>query len=157
MRGTVGSALATAWQNRITPAHAGNRVVAALLCPLFGDHPRPCGEQCLRRLRKMHRRGSPPPMRGTVSYFRVMFRGVRITPAHAGNSAAIACSIGYTWDHPRPCGEQLLPLKIAKCTKGSPPPMRGTVKNFTNGSRTFRITPAHAGNSRVLCYVSTVT
>ena len=54
-------------------------------------------------------------------------------------------------DHPRPCGEkvQLNPDRLAPL--GSPPPMRGKVKETEARYGIKRITPAHAGKSADWC------
>ena len=71
--------------------------------------------------------GSPPPMRGKVSF---------------GGSGG-ACSR----DHPRLCGEKL--QQYNNCIKilGSPPPMRGKVAECLYYRRVSGITPAYAGKS----------
>ena len=45
-------------------------------------------------------------MRGTANAIIVKCQNNGITPAHAGNSAAIPISEAYPGDHPRTCGEQ---------------------------------------------------
>ena len=50
-------------------------------------------------------------------------------------------------DHPRTCGEnpRLLPLFL--CRIGSPPHMRGKLKEYDKHEADTRITPAHAGKT----------
>ena len=86
-------------------------------------------------------------MRGTETASLCVSKDYRITPAHAGNSPAGRKAFLRPQDHPRPCGEQSLPISSICPTAGSPPPMRGT--GDANGfvADYFRITPAHAGNS----------
>ena len=71
---------------RITPAHAGKSDPYYSARGGNGDHPRPCGEKvgigAVLRLAK----GSPPPLRGKAAGVAYMPDGMRITPAHAGNS-----------------------------------------------------------------------
>ncbi len=132
----------------------------------YWDHPRTCGEQICTNLASFKCQGSPPHMRGTAWGYHSKAKGVRITPAHAGNRTGDCGASSATGDHPRTCGEQSIP-PCRICTEkgspphmrgtgkirlfadifgGSPPHMRGTVgKNFM--SQLFiRITPAHAGN-----------
>ena len=89
--------------------------------------------------------GSPPPMRGkAVKSSKVSFSS-RITPAHAGKSARDLPPLLFVEDHPRPCGEKAVSRRIYPCSAGSPPPMRGKVKDVRAGLCRAGITPAHAG------------
>ena len=74
--------------------------------------------------------------------------GGRITPAYAGKSAFCACIQKCSEDHPRLCGEKLLLVVLAAKCEGSPPPMRGKVRIFTDSCGGRGITPAYAGKSR---------
>ena len=69
----------------------------------------------------------------------------RITPAYAGKSSPIDCSIPQYQDHPRLCGEKSSSLKNNKIGLGSPPPMRGKVHIVVHTVAIIRITPAYAG------------
>ena len=69
--------------------------------------------------------GSPPRMRGKVVQL--------LRPDHA------------PWDHPRACGEKLLPRVVNDFTEGSPPRMRGKGSLTLDPSPGLGITPAHAG------------
>ena len=71
----------------------------------------------------------------------------RITPAYAGKSSPIDCSIPQYQDHPRLCGEKSSSLKNNKIGLGSPPPMRGKVHIVVHTVAIIRITPAYAGKS----------
>ena len=52
----------------------------------------------------------------------------RITPAYAGKSLNEMNLAGGDWDHPRLCGEKAMILYTDQPAIGSPPPMRGKVK-----------------------------
>ena len=67
MRGTALASDTIPSISRITPAHAGNSRKTCLCKLSWKDHPRPCGEQADCTGRNRTGRGSPPPMRGTVS------------------------------------------------------------------------------------------
>ena len=54
-------------------------------------------------------------------------------------------SIAITKDHPRLCGEKLLPQSSIPAAAGSPPPMRGKVAGIAALIAIFGITPAYAG------------
>ena len=72
----------------------------------------------------------------------------RITPAHAGKTVGRFISAGCTADHPRACGENLLPAKTEKRENGSPPRMRGKLRRSGAKAPQIRITPAHAGKTK---------
>ena len=112
---------------RITPAYAGKSLCVLDLVAVVGDHPRVCGEKCVKSSDRRN-------------FF-------RITPAYAGKRLLLLLRAKPYQDHPRVCGEKhnrsLRPVPVV----GSPPRMRG--KDCT-GQRTHRvngITPAYAGKS----------
>ena len=73
---------------RITPAHAGKTKTEKDEPKKEQDHPRACGEN-LKTLRSgVGQSGSPPRMRGKLDNGLAASYGVRITPAHAGKTAA---------------------------------------------------------------------
>ena len=73
-------------QVRITPACAGKTLSPALRVSAPTDHPRVCGENGTRASKKRAPCGSPPRMRGKHIGAACDYRGVRITPAHAGKT-----------------------------------------------------------------------
>ena len=130
MRGTVVIVWSRNIRMGITPAHAGNRPNPnAESCKIW-DHPRSCGEQFW------------PP--------RFSSNFLRITPAHAGNSLQSYTLYGRVQDHPRSCGEQWRLSPYPAQVLGSPPLMRGTVCKIPQKRHRTGITPAHAGNSRLI-------
>ena len=132
---------------RITPACAGNRSEGDHTMEEKRDHPRVCGEQPWRGGGRLLGWGSPPRVRGTGAFYRDGRRKQRITPACAGNSMRGRDAPQAVKDHPRVCGEQLVPANISSHFVGSPPRVRGTVASAGNQSSNLRITPACAGNS----------
>ena len=64
MRGKERCKVADAPKVRITPAYAGKSARTAEPEALGRDHPRLCGEKCMRYLHRTAMWGSPPPMRG---------------------------------------------------------------------------------------------
>ena len=71
----------------------------------------------------------------------------RITPAYAGKSS-LSLSAGLLGaDHPRLCGEKVIPPPELPPVPGSPPPMRGKALTIIVLFIFFRITPAYAGKS----------
>ena len=131
---------------RITPACAGNRSEGDHTMEEKRDHPRVCGEQPWRGGGRLLGWGSPPRVRGTGAFYRDGRRKQRITPACAGNSMRGRDAPQAVKDHPRVCGEQLVPANISSHFVGSPPRVRGTVASAGNQSSNLRITPACAGN-----------
>ena len=106
-----------------------------------------CGEQPLPVAGLGPQKGSPPRVRGTVSWLHLIAFDIRITPACAGNSTAYHKAQRASQDHPRMCGEQKSRTSGGVGMAPSPPHVRGT-KSITHGSSTDpRITPACAGNS----------
>ena len=92
-------------------------------------------------------RGSPPRVRGTGVHIVYVKVRVRITPACAGNSDSF-CHFPFNGkDHPRVCGEQIVPVVAIEITAGSPPRVRGTELSQYIYDSLHRITPACAGNS----------
>ena len=65
MRGTVTETDEIKSFERITPAHAGNRLSVPASTALKRDHPRTCGEQLALVASHATYVGSPPHMRGT--------------------------------------------------------------------------------------------
>mgnify|MGYP007011902323 CR=1 FL=1 len=73
--------------NGITPACAGNSLDKKESRMGIRDHPRLRGEQSRAPVIHSARGGSPPLARGTGGFCPLLYRGFRITPACAGNSA----------------------------------------------------------------------
>ena len=125
MRGKVRLRAVSTKICRITPAYAGKSHRSAGVLRDSKDHPRLCGEKTklIDRLRPII--GSPPPMRGKGKMAVQVNRENRITPAYAGKRERFDLFSAGIWDHPRLCGEKLLPVVLAVKCEGSPPPMRG--------------------------------
>ena len=89
---------------RIIPAHAGQTPAMPHRAGSSPDHPRACGanERCFCCHDGMP--GSSPRMRGKP--FRTIpgRAGVRIIPAHAGQTCSTLSATSLTPDHPRACG-----------------------------------------------------
>ena len=132
---------------RITPAHAGKTRGSRPCECISEDHPRACGENLLTLLFSGGTAGSPPRMRGKhLQRVSVALR-VRITPAHAGKTAAWQADQFQVEDHPRACGENEEPCQTKHRSGGSPPRMRGKPHCIASPLSDKRITPAHAGKT----------
>ncbi len=149
MRGKGDADGVTVFACRITPAYAGKRKTARPFPGAAWDHPRLCGEKCLRTFTVLGLRGSPPPMRGKDLRANPKDRRSRITPAYAGKSLCLLRQKDDVWDHPRLCGEKMLWGRWNLYILGSPPPMRGKASGTFKSPFSSGITPAYAGKSLV--------
>ena len=147
MRGKQCKKCCTCQITRITPADAGKTIWHEPECALKEDHPRGCGENHIIEAINSYIAGSPPRMRGKqINCFKAS-EIVRITPADAGKTILFRITLNLHQDHPRGCGENLLPhLQLYKTT-GSPPRMRGKLKKGVLSLGETRITPADAGKT----------
>ena len=142
---------------RIIPAHAGQTSSSPSICQQRPDHPRACGANQAAGLNAGILGGSSPRMRGKHRVHRVRGRGIRIIPAHAGQTSW-AASVRYAFaDHPRACGANPIPPEKWKGGRGSSPRMRGKPRSSTRRSPTPRIIPAHAGQTSLFSVSSILT
>ena len=95
------------------------------------------------------RTGSPPRMRGKVCTYSATEHGYGITPAYAGKSRPDPEPDAGTGDHPRVCGEKLIPPLLGFGFTGSPPRMRGKARKCSKKKLISGITPAYAGKSLI--------
>ena len=138
----------------ITPACAGKRH-----CPRFRpgktrDHPRVCGEKDAICKSCPARQGSPPRMRGKAGWPLCGLPCIGITPAYAGKSQPWRSYSQRRWDHPRVCGEKRPAVDGKRPLRGSPPHVRGKVKDPVPVSALVGITPACAGKSLIGCCIT---
>ena len=133
---------------RITPAHAGKTGFLVVAAHGSKDHPRACGENDEDIRAVVAEWGSPPRMRGKRRQNPSGLPCRRITPAHAGKTIYGAIMGSVAKDHPRACGENLVPSLFLVKSQGSPPRMRGKPAFIVITFFTFRITPAHAGKTQ---------
>ena len=110
---------------RITPAYAGKSAGYRPAAVVQTDHPRLCGEKCLKMREWKPSVGSPPPMRGKASDVAKRYAVWGITPAYAGKSRKPVHRRKPMQDHPRLCGEKAYCTPHQMFHQGSPPPMRG--------------------------------
>ena len=71
----------------------------------------------------------------------------RITPADAGKTKTDFNADTYYRDHPRGCGENCSAIQSLVRLPGSPPRMRGKLRDKTPTIIIVRITPADAGKT----------
>ena len=129
----------------ITPACAGKRLHCGRWVLHCGDHPRVCGEKTGLHHQKQGNEGSPPRVRGKAQNAQGQPFDVRITPACAGKSLLNRHSTTPFGDHPRVCGEKRTSPDARTTLLGSPPRVRGKVKQLADRVLQAGITPACAG------------
>ena len=133
---------------RITPACAGKSGRTSGLTRPARDHPRACGEKSTSTSMMNCGWGSPPRVRGKDGNQSTGQHRGRITPAYAGKSLFVCHSVIIQQDHPRVCGEKWTKYFPETRSQGSPPRMRGKVKNSPAAGIRGRITPAYAGKRK---------
>ena len=151
----------------ISPAHAGNTLGPDPPSSRSRDQPRTCGEYRSRGGRRCQWQGSAPHMRGirirchncgghpgispahagnTAALRRASSRG-GISPAHAGNTNPLPQLRRPSGDQPRTCGEYQTPTGVGFAVVGSAPHMRGIRRTPDGRPLPDGISPAHAGNT----------
>ncbi len=146
VRGTVSSRGWRVLGLRFSPACAGNSRTEVPLPQGGPVHPRVCGEQFRRHMRRAARAGSSPRVRGTVDIVGLITPVRRFIPACAGNRPQGARSRSPTSVHPRVCGEQVKLHRSPCLQDGSSPRVRGTELRPDRAERHERFIPACAGN-----------
>ena len=134
----------------ITPACAGKSTTAAISRALKGDHPRVCGEKEPGKQGGIVAMGSPPRVRGKVTILCDGNYNPGITPACAGKRLCYFHVCLFVQDHPRVCGEKVLPASWRLPALGSPPRVRGKALAPAPTIDIIGITPACAGKSFLL-------
>ena len=86
-------------------------------------------------------------MRGKLSRSALVLLGVRIIPAHAGQTLVLVTRFAVLADHPRACGANAVTPRRTVQHTGSSPRMRGKLLGSDKHARNVRIIPAHAGQT----------
>ena len=79
----------------------------------------------LQQLKSNPAAGSPPQVRGKPPEDEIERVYIRITPAGAGKTRFDRLVEIQYGDHPRRCGENVLPERTEPSNRGSPPQVRG--------------------------------
>ena len=132
---------------RITPACAGKTYELFGFCAFSQDHPRVCGENSPNFAHRLPLQGSPPRVRGKRNMLEFPIGLFRITPACAGKTSINFVTTAVDWDHPRVCGENKIDVTLRYRDQGSPPRVRGKLKDTPAAPLPERITPACAGKT----------
>ena len=132
---------------RITPADAGKTRLCGSLSARPEDHPRGCGENFTKTRPGGADIASPPRMRGKLSATPHCRIQGRITPAGAGKTMKEVPCVCVDEDHPRRCGENMMPNIFRSASQGSPPQVRGKRTRLYCNLTDNRITPADAGKT----------
>ncbi len=132
---------------RIIPAHAGQTDSYAHCFFDGSDHPRACGANSTRYNARHMPTGSSPRMRGKRGRNVRVIALRRIIPAHAGQTWRSDCARSHDSDHPRACGANVVFAAEIFYYFGSSPRMRGKLPHGNTAGATYRIIPAHAGQT----------
>ena len=89
-------------------------------------------------------------MRGKLPQFVILPEEVGITPAGAGKTTLTPAHNIPNKDHPRRCGENMMPSIFRSASQGSPPQVRGKRTRLYCNLTDNRITPAGAGKTEDL-------
>ena len=154
MRGKVIVRSRNAVQIGITPAYAGKSARILKRRTEKRDHPRVCGEKLKFGTNVTKNPGSPPRVRGKGIVHVFVPEKLGITPAYAGKSQPWRSYSQRRWDHPRVCGEKRPAVDGKRPLRGSPPHVRGKVKDPVPVSALVGITPACAGKSLIGCCIT---
>ena len=147
MRGKLVAYLPANRRPRIIPAHAGQTIGRRSSSKWTSDHPRACGANDAGGGGLHVGSGSSPRMRGKPHRATNIPGLVRIIPAHAGQTTALASFHRVLSDHPRACGANVFGVMKPAGYCGSSPRMRGKRCLRCRARRAFRIIPAHAGQT----------
>ena len=95
-------------------------------------------------------------MRGKQSDPQAIVQHLGITPAGAGKTHRRKLTQTNAQDHPRRCGENLIPSMLRLRNPGSPPQVRGKLMGYHYTNGVDRITPAGAGKTMPINILSFV-
>ena len=109
-----------------------------------------CGEYVAHETHSVIHKGSPPRVRGILTYLIKIIERLRITPACAGNTPCRRGRSLPSRDHPRVCGEYVKRSFLYAKIWGSPPRVRGIPVPDNFRGLHPGITPACAGNTVLL-------
>ena len=115
-----------------------------------GAHPRVRGEYSGLKRRNLSLKGSPPRSRGIHPLRALRLARHRLTPAFAGNTAALEDREALAAAHPRVRGEYTEAMYHVGYHLGSPPRSRGIPTTWPGSSTGARAHPRVRGEYRVV-------
>ena len=130
-----------------TPACAGKTLIKLIKINFTREHPRVCGEDPSMRLQKSYTAGTPPRVRGRLSFSRFLCAYPRNTPACAGKTTYSCTPNSCLREHPRVCGEDRAFTTQSEFWPGTPPRVRGRLTFIADAATLYRNTPACAGKT----------
>ena len=131
MRGKHAVAFDGVGLTRNIPAYAGKTFPYPAERRDGTEHPRVCGENMVRCGLSGKPPGTSPRMRGKHSRITRGSSRKRNIPAYAGKTFDLLGLGATTVEHPRVCGENLLPFRPGGGAGGTSPRMRGKLGNMT--------------------------
>ena len=132
----------------IIPAYAGSTKLTIAGLDGKSDHPRIRGEHPLLCRAVLKVIGSSPHTRGALRHTPSSKTWIRIIPAYAGSTTALASQAHSIADHPRIRGEHDRSTGVAQRLHGSSPHTRGALLLTLPYRSLARIIPAYAGSTR---------
>ena len=145
LRPPCGSGLAVG----LIPACAGKTQLRGSRWAVHWAHPRVCGENVGRSLKKKATRGSSPRMRGKLRLVLDVGGPRRLIPAYAGKTV-LDCDVGREIRaHPRVCGENNSGMVWTFSSSGSSPRMRGKLDRCRPARFRDGLIPAYAGKTGI--------
>ena len=137
--------------SRLIPARAGKTGCSPRARAPCEAHPRACGENCGRGIKRVFPPGSSPRVRGKRCRPWGWAWGFRLIPARAGKTDQDPPGRGETRAHPRACGENWVKDNQETVKLGSSPRVRGKREHAHQGMLGARLIPARAGKTRKRC------
>ena len=128
----------------------GKRLLAIPAGGAYRDHPRRCGENFTTCPKSTQYKGSPPQVRGKQSFVALPLLLSRITPADAGKTISLCPDRAIARDHPRGCGENVVGGLLLNLILGSPPRMRGKLKQEAHMEYINEDHPRGCGENRYI-------
>ena len=149
-RGTLLTLYVNVLNQRVSPACAGNTFLCLSKLIDATGQPRVRGEH--RRARRLANvaGGSAPRARGTHPAPQNGWTCLRVSPACAGNTERIAAQVVPGAGQPRVRGEHGAEVRRDVRVHGSAPRARGTPVQMIDQRRSFRVSPACAGNTELV-------
>ena len=132
---------------RLIPARAGKTPLRHHRPHQRWAHPRACGENNVRKALNVLAFGSSPRVRGKLPALGRVEAHRGLIPARAGKTSRRGASGRGTWAHPRACGENIAPGRVAARHSGSSPRVRGKRHVHKTCWQHVGLIPARAGKT----------